>query len=224
MNKWIPPTRLLAVCFALGLASVTFAQVQGPATVQLEFTNANLSPPHWVLKIQSDRSGEYDADPGQPPDNGASQHQATPVRRPIQFNPEFVERVFATARQRRFFDTQCESRLKVAFQGVKRLSYEGPDGKGACEYNYSKDKEIQALGDSLIAVASTLQFGARLEMLMQHDRLGMDKEMEDLVSAAHDGNAQEMEVIQDTLERIANDEQILERVRRKARLLLTPAH
>jgi hypothetical protein len=59
---------------------------------------------------------------------------------------------------------------------------------------------------------------------MQHDRLGMDKEMEDLVSAAHDGNAQEMEVIQDILERIANDEQILERVRRKARLLLTPAH
>jgi len=220
MRQPMMPANLLAACFALSLASLAFAQSSQTATVQIEFTNVNLLPPHWVLKIQSDGTGQYDSDPGQLAANDPSQSQTKAVHRPVQFKPEFVERVLATARQRRFFDIPCESRLKVAFQGLKRLSYEGPDGKGACEYNYAKDKEIQALGDSLIAVAGTLQFGARLEMLMQHDRLGMDKEMEDLVSAVHDGNAQELEVIGETLERIANDEQILDRVRRKARLLL----
>jgi hypothetical protein len=45
--------------------------------------------------------------------------------------------------------------------------------------------------------------------------------MEDLAAQAHDGNAVEMGVIRETLEKIANDESVLERARKKARLLLT---
>jgi hypothetical protein len=111
--------------------------------------------------------------------------------------------------------------MRVAFQGTKRLSYLGPDGSGACEFNYSKDKQIQALGDSLMAVENTVLYGARLEKLLHHDRLGLDKEMESLAEAAHDGNAIEMGAIRDTLTRIASDDQVLERARKKARLLLT---
>jgi len=114
--------------------------------------------------------------------------------------------------------------MKVAFQGTKRLSYSGPEGSGACEYNYSKDKQIQALGDSLMAVENTLLAGARLEKLLHHDRLGLDKEMETLSEAAHEGSAIEMGAIRETLTRIASDDQVLERARRKARLLLTQAH
>ena len=113
--------------------------------------------------------------------------------------------------------------MKVAFQGTKRLSYSGPEGNGACEFNYSKDKQIQALGDSLMAVENTLLYGARLEKLLQHDRLGLDKEMESLAMAAHDGSAIEVGAIREILTRIASDEQVLERARRKARLLLTQA-
>jgi len=112
----------------------------------------------------------------------------------------------------------------VAFQGVKRLSYSGPDGSGACEFNYSKDKEIEALGNSLMAVEYTIMSAARMEKLLQHDRLGLDQELENLTTAVHEGNAVEVGVIRETLTRIASDDQVMERARRKARLLLSEAH
>jgi hypothetical protein len=113
--------------------------------------------------------------------------------------------------------------MKVAFQGWKRLSYRGPDGQGSCEYNYSKDKDIQALGDSLVSVAGTILEGARLEMLLQHDRLGLDQETEYLVEALGDGRVQQIGAIQAILERLAEDDSVMERVRKRARALLARA-
>ena len=208
-----------AVCVVLFARSVC-----GQATVTLEFTNENLQPSHWVLTIHSDGSGQYDSFPSEAVGTESNRVREVAVHRPLHLSQRFVERVFATARQRRLFNFQCESRLKVAFQGEKRLSYSGPDGSGSCEYNYSKDSQIQALGESLIAVESTIEFGERLEVLEQHDRLGMDREMSALYEGSQNGSALEVGVIQETLERIVSDEQVLERVRRKARLLLVEAH
>jgi len=42
-------------------------------------------------------------------------------------------------------------------------------------------------GESLVAVAAGILEGARLESLLQHDRLGLDKETEYLEEAAKDG-------------------------------------
>ena len=72
----------------------------------------------------------------------------------------------------------------MAFQGWKTFTYTGPQGHGSCTFNYSKDKEMQELGDSMNAVAQTIIEGARLEILLQHDRLGLDEEMEFLTEAA----------------------------------------
>jgi hypothetical protein len=76
------------------------------------------------------------------------------------------------------------------------------------------------LGDALLAVSETLREGARLEMLLLHDRLGLDQEMEVLTQAARDGRAQQIGVIREVLERVAADEAVLDRVRKQARLLL----
>jgi hypothetical protein len=108
----------------------------------------------------------------------------------------------------------------VAFQGWKTLTYTGPQGQGSCTFNYSKDKEIQNLGDSLEAVAETILEGARLELLLQHDRLGLDAETEFLVEAVDDGRAQQVCVIREILERLVQDDTVLERVRKRARMLL----
>jgi hypothetical protein len=108
----------------------------------------------------------------------------------------------------------------VAFQGWKKFSYSGPEGQGVCEFNYSKDKEIQSLGDSLMAVAGTILEGGRLEMLLAHDRLGLDREMEYLLEASADGRVQQICVIRGILERLAEDDGVMERVRKRARMLL----
>jgi hypothetical protein len=111
----------------------------------------------------------------------------------------------------------------VAFTGTKRLSYAGPDGNGACSFNYGKDKPIQDLGDALEATATTIIEGARLERLRQHDRLGLDQEIQTFAEMTSDGRAMEVGVIRNELERIADDEALMDRVRRRARELLAKA-
>ena len=218
----------LNLCVSVMLASaagclICPAMAQQAGVFEIDFTNAGLVPAHWRLKVNPEGSGQFDADGGQASPQDKNGILVGDVHRPIQLSPEFTARIFATARERKLFQFPCESHMKVAFQGTKRLSYSGPEGNGACEFNYSKDKQIQALGDSLMAVENTLLYGARLEKLLQHDRLGLDREMESLAMAAHDGSAIEVGAIREILARIASDEQVLERARRKARLLLTQA-
>jgi hypothetical protein len=196
-------------------------RAQQSAVFQIDFTNLQLVPSHWTLKLAPDGSGQFDAEGGQPTQQEAKTIWAGDVHRPIQLSVAFTDQVFSTARLRRWFAFPCESHMKVAFQGTKRLSYSGPEGSGVCEYNYSKDKEIEELGNSLLAVEFTILSGARMEKLLQHDRLGLDEELDGLLTALHEGNAAELCTIRETLTRIASDEQVMDRARRKARLLLT---
>jgi len=196
--------------------------VAGPM-VQVDYSNPGLSPSRWTLTLHQDGSGHFHSERGSVPVDPAQGIDAPNVDRDIHVSAEFAERVFRTARQHKLFNVECESHFKVAFQGWKKLSYSGPEGEGACEFNYSKDKGIQALGDSVVAVAGTIVEGARLEMLLLHDRLGLDQETEYLVEAAGDGRAQQICTIRGILERLAQDEGVMERVRKRARELLARA-
>jgi hypothetical protein len=208
---------LAAAALALPVHSET-----GPV-LQVEFSNPGLSPSHWILIIHPDGNGHFRSDRGNAPAKDPQTIEAPNVDRDIQLSAGFAERVFQTVHNRNWFNVDCESHLKVAFQGWKKLSYSGPDGQGVCAFNYSRDKEIQALGDSLVSVAGTILTGARLEMLLQHDPLGLDRETEYLVEAARDGRAQQIYAIRGILERLAEDQGVMERVRKRARVLLADA-
>jgi hypothetical protein len=195
----------------------------GDPAVVVEFTNPSLSPPHWTLTIHPDGSGHFQSQMGTPPAGGLQEIDAPDVSRDVRLSADYAAHVFEVAQRSRWFNTDCESHLKVAFQGWKKLSYAGPQGSGSCTFNYSKDKDIQAMGDSLVAVADTILEGARLETLLQHDRLGLDKETEYLVDAAQNGRAQQLGAISDILTRLAADDTVMERVRKRARLLLAEA-
>lgn len=213
---------LLAVTALVILCGRACAQGQ-PAgqSVVIDFTNPGLSPSHWALTLHPDGSGHFRSEMGKPPAGGLEQMDAPGIDRDVQLRPQFAARVFATAERHNRFNENCESRLKVAFQGWKKFSYAGPDGSGSCTFNFSKDKEIEALGDDMDAVAETILEGARLEMLLEHDRLGLDKEMEFLVDAASSGRAQQICAIRGILDRLAQDDGVMERVRKRARMLLT---
>jgi hypothetical protein len=211
-----------AAWLLLGLACTLPVCGQAPSTstteFQIDFTNPNLFPSHWNLALHPDGSGHFRSEPGTARSNGI---EAPEVNRDIQVSVEFAGHVFDVARKHHWFNEPCETHIKqMAFRGWKRLSYSGPDGKGTCVYNYSKDQKIEDLGESLQAVASTIVEGARLELLLQHDRLGLDKEMEYLVEAAGDGRVQQLGTIRGILERLVNDDGVMERVRTRAKLLL----
>jgi hypothetical protein len=189
-------------------------------TFQLDFTNPGLSPSQWTLTLRPDGTGHFRSQAGTPPADATQEIVPPAMDRDLQVSSAYAGRVFAVAARHRWFKEPCESHLKVAFQGWKTLTYTGPQGKGSCTFNYSKDKEIQDLGDSLGAVVETILEGARMELLLQHDRLGLDAEMEFLVEAVGDGRAQQVCVIREILERLAQDDTVLERVRKRARMLL----
>jgi len=196
---------------------------------EMEFTHPALTPGHWTLTLHPDGSGHFHSerrDPATPVEESSENARiATPpdIDRDIELSARFTRRVFDTARRHRFFNEECESHLKVAFTGWKKLSYRGPDGVGSCRFSYGQDKEIEALGGSLLSVAEAIATGERLRLLLQHDRLGLDREMENLAVADADGRVEQLGVIRGILESVRDDPRVMERVKKRARLLLAHA-
>ena len=213
--------RAIGLAFAvLALAAHGQAPKADAPVFQVDYSNPGLSPSQWTLTLRPDGSGHFRSAMGKPPVNGTETMAQPAVDRDIQLSVAYAGRIFAVAGRHQWFNEPCDSHLKVAFQGWKTLSYSGPQGHGSCTYNYSKDKEIESLGDSLQGVAETILTGARLELLLVHDPLGLDAEMQSLTRAANEGLARQIGVIRGILERLAKDDSVLERVRKRARLLL----
>jgi hypothetical protein len=172
------------------------------------------------MTLHSDGTGHFRSPMGKAPEGETQSIVAPAIDRDFQVSPAFAAGLFNAAERHKWFNEPCESHMKVAFQGWKTLTYTGPGGQGSCTFNYSRDKDLQSLGESLQAVAATIFEGARLETLLQHDRLGLDQEMEFLTEAAEDGRAQQLCAIRDILERLIQDDGVLERVRKRAKMLL----
>jgi hypothetical protein len=217
-----PFKTLLAMTFSAACLALP-AQADGGSVLKVDFSNPGLTPSKWTLVLHADGSAHFHADSRAI--TAAQLHviEPTAVDRDVQLSQQFADRVFDTVHHQNLLNEACESHLKVAFQGWKKLTYSGPDGDGGCEFNYSKNKDIQSLGESLVGVASTIIEGARLELLLQHDPLGLDKEMEYLKEASDDGRLQQMCAIHGILTRLVDDPDVMERVRRRARLLLAEA-
>jgi hypothetical protein len=214
-----------ALFLATALATLAVSgYAEGGPSIRVDFSNPGLNPPQWTLEFHPDGTGHFHSVRGDAPaTEDAKLIEAPSIDRDVQVSPKFADHAFQVAQHHKYFNSACESHLKVAFQGLKKLSYTGPKGEGSCEFNYSRDTEIQALGDSLVAVATTIIEGARLETLLQHDPLGLDKEIQNVQEAAGDGRAQQICSIRDILERLSENPAVLERVRKRAKALLAHA-
>lgn len=209
--------------FALAMAIALPASGESDAVVKVDFSNPGLSPSHWTLVLHPDGSGHFHAEGGARSSEDEDVIAPARIDRDVTLTGDFTNHVFQTVHDPRVLKGKCESHLKVAFQGLKKIDYSGPDAAGGCEFNYSSNKEIQDLGDSLVAVGSTLIEGARLELLYQHDPLGLDKAIQYVVEASDDGRLQQICAIRGILERLEDDPRVLDRVRKRAKMLLARA-
>ena len=213
MRSWL--VAVLAVAFACS------ARADSDPVVTVEFSNPGLYPAQWTLVLHPDGKGHFHAEGGKRPDGDI----ISPARidRDVTLGENYTNWIFHTVHDPHVMHDKCESHLKVAFQGTKKITYSGPDGGGGCEFNYSTNKQIQDLGESLVAVGSTLIEGARLELLYQHDPLGLDQAIQYIVEASDDGRLQQICAIRGILERLEDDPRVLDRVRKRARMLLAHA-
>jgi hypothetical protein len=190
------------------------------AVLRVDFSNPGLYPSNWTLEIHPDGTGHFHAEGGTRPADEAELMLPGKVDRDVILSEGFTKGVFDTVRHNKLLNEDCDSHMKVAFQGTKKIIYDGPDGHGGCEFNYSRNKDIQQLGESLVGVGSTLLEGARLELLLQHDPLGLDRATEFIMEASGDGRLQQICAIRGILERLESDPRVLDRVRKRARILL----
>ncbi|HET7104814.1 MAG TPA: hypothetical protein VFI20_12060 [Terracidiphilus sp.] len=201
---------------------ITPAWAGAVVRLRIDYSNPRLIPSGWTLVLYPDGAGHFRSERGTTQPSKITM-EPTDVDKKIQLSQQFTEHVFAAMQHGKLLDENCESHMKVAFQGWKKFTYSGPDGERTCEFNYSKDKQLQGLGDAFIGVANTIIEGARLEMLLDHDPLGLDSEMGFILEASHDGRLRQLCTIRGILEKLASNPSVMERVRRRARILLARA-
>jgi hypothetical protein len=194
--------------------------------VGFDYENKQLQPAKYAFLIDSSGSGHFHSEPGDPPpkDTPGYQSLAEPLDRTVELSKPTVDQIFSTAKAAKWFTIPCEdTKDKIAFQGTKKLSYQGPEGSGACTYNWSKSNAIEKVTSTFEAIAFTLEEGRRLEVEHKHSRLALDQELGLLIDAVKGGHALELQTIQPILQEIVDDEAVLDRARSKAKKLLDSA-
>ena len=200
------------------------------ATLTFHFERPGLPVPEYTFTLHPDGTATYTAQYAPAPQQtsryggvDASAVVAAPERvdLPIQLSGATTARLFENARTVGYFQHPCEAKAKnIANTGKKVLSYTGPDGSGTCTYNYTENKLISGLTDTFFGIAYTLDEGHTLAASHRFDHLGLDAEMIQLTEAVKEGRALEVGAIAPTLRSIAEDPQLLDRVRARATQLL----
>ena len=196
------------------------AQAQTPARIVFSFGHPQLQPAHYTITIDETGAGHFTSQPGSVSDASDGVFP-TPVDRPNQLDDTLRADLFGYARTHSFFATHCASaQTNLAFTGNKTLTYSGPDGSGSCTFVWAGDPALQRIVDQLGAVAFTLEEGRRLDVEVRHDRLGLDAELETLQDAVKDRRASDLPNIADELQAIAQNQQVMDRARKRALALL----
>jgi hypothetical protein len=200
-------------CLALAIFVPQLASGQAMpdagAAVTFQFDRPALKLPPYTFEVHPD---------------GRTSYKQGNVSMSLQISSTLAEKIFRQAKELSYFDLPCASKMKnIADTGDKILSYKGPDGAGSCTYNYTQYETVQKLTDVFQAMALTLDEGKKLESAHKYDRLSLYGEMTTLTDLVKDHRAVEMGLIAKTLRSLADDPDVLEKVRSKAATLLKMA-
>ena len=193
------------------------------AEVSFAFQRAGLPVPRFTLTVDQNGRGTYKGDQTEPVVRGVLAQPATVAfEQKFELSIQTTRRIFALADELDHFNIACASKAKnVADTGTKMLTYFSPGTTNSCTYNYSENQSVAALTDLFQGVAETMDHGRELEHLHRYDRLGLDAELESFSREVADGHAIELQTIAPALRSIAQDADLMQRVRTQARALLS---
>jgi hypothetical protein len=195
-------------------------------TYQFEHAVPGVAVPRYTVVLHEDGSGTYHAEEVErrSADSAVQQVSTKIIDRPMSVTSEMAVKIFQAARALNYFNVFCGTKAKnIADTGKKTMSYAGPDGSGSCTYNYSDDKSVMDLTDLFFGITYTMDVGRKLDFERRFDRLGLDAEMIALEQAVKDKHALELGNIAPTLQRLASDPEMMQRVQTRAAKLLAMA-
>lgn len=173
-------------------------------------------PSHYVVSISADGHGSYDSNRKLMAESDPADHfQLT-----FTVSPATSRRIFELAKRARHFDRDLESRKKgLAFTGSKTLSYRDSQKTTQATYNYTTVPAIQELTALFQSLSNTLEFGRRFDYELQHQKLALDEELKKMEELAKEGDLGDLSAIAPILQRIADDQSLLNVVRARAQRL-----
>lgn len=197
--------------------ALTGTAQEAPSAYRLVVTyeRPGLQVPHWQITLPPRGAATYTGKPDKGIDPGEVTFRMSDAGRAK----------LGTLLNRSKGMQPCETKSKnLANMGQKSVVYTPADGTEAhCSFNYTDNKPLGEALEYVLSTVSTLQAGLELERLHRYDRLGLDPVMVHLAEDAKTGHAVEIGAIRSTLESLASDDALLERVRSRAQQLLALA-
>ena len=173
----------------------------------------------YSITVQPDGKSRFDGTP-----HADETNDTDPFQQDFTMSAANRQKIFELAQKLNYFRGDFDSHLKhIAQTGTKTLQYRSPEIVGSTTFNWSQNPDIDWLARFFGGVATTIDFGRKLEFQYRFDKLGMDerlKELEDL-QASH--GAEELEIIAPILRKIAADPNLMNISRESARKLLRNA-
>ncbi|MBZ5646538.1 MAG: hypothetical protein LAN37_04865 [Acidobacteriia bacterium] len=219
--RWGNPAHLLVPVLLLAMAG--WAQAPKPEpdakstavpTVTFTLDWPVAKPPHYSISIESAGRATYTAvdETGDP---------AEPYTRNFTVTDATRERIFAAAKALDYFRGQFDfTKHRIAFTGRKTFSYADPDRRFQTTYNWSENAQLMDLTHLFQAIENTLDYGRKLEYLRRFDRMGLNAELKAMEEAAKDHYLAEVHAIEPLLRQIADDPNVMDLARQRARRLL----
>jgi hypothetical protein len=127
-----------------------------------------------------------------------------------------VEEIYGLAGKLAFFKLPLESPLKVAFMGTKTFRLEDGAAKTEVKFNYTENKDAQALLDWFERMAESSQHRIELERTAKYDRLGVVNALALLESALERDRVVAPEQFLPLLDRIVANENYMHTARVRA--------
>ena len=223
--------KLAAVLFGLAVVAAAQAIPACGDTLVFGMDHAGTVLVSYTLTVHEDGSAIYAA--SYPPEMPKySPYAATVATMPntqvsttITLTPATTKMFFERTHATNGFVSGCESHVKnIAKTGSKTLTYTSPSQTASCTWNYTEDKNVIVMANAFEGIALTLDEGRKLQQKSRYDRLALDPEVQYLFDSVKQGHAIELGTIAVTLREIANDAQVLERVRAKAVKLLAQSN
>jgi len=204
--------------FLLLFAALATAQASGPK-ITFTFDFPGSLPDHYVITLASDGHGTYAGRGKLAADSDDSSFQSE-----FTIPAATTSRVFALAAKAKYFESDLDSKKKgLASTGAKTLAYEDGQRSHQSTYNFSTMAPVQELTQFFQNLATTMEFGRRLDYYHHYQKLALADELQRMEEMAKGNNLGDLETVGPILQQIVDDPTVINAVRARAQRLLAQA-
>ncbi len=184
------------------------------ATIKIQFSKEFKEGPYEYFRITINQLG-------------AGQFEVKPrtgklMTDELKVSTESVRQILANLDAANFLNSKrdYESRLKVADMGLKKIFFQKGTQSREVEFNYTINKNINAIAEYFSGLATTELRIDSLETALKYDKLGLPEQIKGLDMEMSNHWLSETPLLLPILRQIANDSAVFNMVQRKAHQLI----